>query len=47
LENYYQVAIPASATFPDRKWTAAELQGAAAAAGASWTDFIVKKGRKA
>lgn len=47
LENYYQVAIPASAVFPDRKWTAAELQGAAASAGTSWTDFTVKKGRRA
>jgi SpoVK/Ycf46/Vps4 family AAA+-type ATPase len=47
LENYYQVPIPATAVFPDRKWTAAELQGAAAAAGASWTDFTVKKGRRA
>jgi ATP-dependent 26S proteasome regulatory subunit len=47
LENYYQVQVAASAVFPDRKWTAAELQGAAAAAGASWADFTVKKGRKA
>jgi len=46
LENYYQVQVPASAVFPDRKWTAAELQGAAAAAGASWTDFTVKKLRR-
>ena len=49
LENYYQVQapIPVSAVFPDRKWTAAELQGAAAAAGATWADFTVKKGRRA
>ena len=44
LENYYQVQVPATAVFPDRKWTAAELQGAAAAAGTSWADFTVKKG---
>lgn len=47
LENYYQVAIPASVVFPDRKWTAAELQGAAAAASGSWTQFTVKKSRRA
>lgn len=47
LENYYQVQVPDLAVFPDRKWTAAELQGAAAAAGATWTDFTVKKGRRA
>jgi len=49
LENYYEVKIPVSATFPDRRWSAAELQGLAAAPGATWRTFtkdFTKKGKK-
>jgi hypothetical protein len=39
LENYYEVKIPGSTIFPDRQWSAAELQGLAAAPGATWKSF--------
>jgi len=42
LENFYEVKIPVAATFPDRKWSAAELQGLAATA-ASYKGFTVAK----
>lgn len=44
LENYYETVIPASASFPDRRWSAAELQGLASSA-ASYKVFT--KNRKA
>lgn len=43
LENYYETVIPASASFPDRRWSAAELQGLASSA-ASYKVFT--KNRK-
>ena len=42
LENFYEAKTPAAATFPDRKWSAAELQGLAASA-TSYKEFT--KGR--
>ena len=42
LENFYEVKIPVSVTFPDRKWSAAELQGLAASA-PSYKEFTVKR----
>jgi hypothetical protein len=32
LENYYEMRIPKSVSFPDRRWSAAELQGLASSA---------------
>ena len=45
LENFYQTVIPKSVSFPDRQWSAAELQGLASSA-ASWKVFTKSKGRK-
>ena len=42
LENYYEMKIPKSISFPDRRWSAAELQGLASSA-ASYKQF--KTGR--
>jgi ATP-dependent 26S proteasome regulatory subunit len=42
LENFYEKAIPATVAFPDRRWSAAELQGAAASA-TSYKEFTLAK----
>lgn len=42
LENFYEKAIPVATAFPDRKWSAAELQGAAAVA-TSYKEFTLAK----
>ena len=38
LQNFYEVDIPLATAFPDRRWSAAELQGLASSA-ASWKVF--------
>jgi hypothetical protein len=45
LENYYMVSIPKTAVFPDKMYTAAELQ-AAAVQKKSWVEFVVHGGMK-
>ncbi len=45
LENYYEMRIPKSISFPERKWSAAELQGLASSA-PSYKQFITKRGDK-
>jgi len=48
LENYYEVRIPASVSFPDRRWTAAELQGIAGSVlkvEKTWKPFMAKNKR--
>jgi hypothetical protein len=45
LENYYMVSIPKTAVFPDKMYTAAELQ-AAAVQKKSWVEFVVAPGMK-
>lgn len=45
LENYYMVSIPKTAMFPDKLYTAAELQ-AAAVQKKSWTEFALPVGMK-
>lgn len=45
LENYYMVSIPKTAVFPDKMYTAAELQ-AAAVQKKSWVEFVVAGGMK-
>jgi hypothetical protein len=42
LENLFEVKIPATVAFPDRRWSAAELQGAAAVA-TSYKEFVRKR----
>lgn len=45
LENYYMVSIPKTAVFPDKVYTAAELQ-AAAVQKKSWTEFVLSGGMR-
>jgi len=45
LENFYQTVIPKSVSFPDRRWSAAELQGLASSA-ASYKQFMLKRTSK-
>ena len=45
LENFYETVIPKSVSFPDRRWSAAELQGLASSA-VSWKQFVSKRGAK-
>ena len=42
LENFYEKTIPAGTAFPDRKWSAAALQGLAASA-TSYKEFTLAK----
>ena len=45
LQNYYMVSIPKTVVFPDKMYTAAELQ-AAAVQKKSWVEFVVAPGMK-
>ena len=42
LENYYEMRIPKSISFPDRRWSAAELQGLASSY-SSYKQFVSKR----